>query len=117
MDKFHKSIEILVWNFPVRRQIFLSTVNCLHFVAYCQLTFTPGTLDFGDPDCAWYVQLPQGFSCGIASEPITECDGFGDFERFTPIPCDEIVLKVAVNDCEEGKNQSDCFAKTKQWKA
>ena len=52
-----------------------------------------GTYDFGRPDCAWYNQLPQGFSCGKGSVPIQECNRI--FERFIPVPCDEIVLKVA----------------------
>ena len=52
-----------------------------------------GTYDFGRPDCAWYNQLPQGFSCGKGSVPIQECDR--GFERFIPVPCNEIVLKVA----------------------
>merc|ERR1712062_876101 len=51
-----------------------------------------GTYDFGRPDCAWYNQLPQGFSCGKGSVPIQECNR--GFERFVPIPCNEIVLKV-----------------------
>ena len=52
-----------------------------------------GTFDFGRPDCAWYNQLPQGFSCGKGSVPIQDCNR--GFERFIPVPCDEIVLKVA----------------------
>jgi len=51
-----------------------------------------GTKDFGRSECAWYNQLPQGFSCGKGSVPIQECNG--GFERFVPVPCNEIVLKV-----------------------
>ena len=51
-----------------------------------------GTKDFGRSECAWYNQLPQGFSCGKGSIPIQECNG--GFERFVPVPCNEIVLKV-----------------------
>merc|ERR1711983_275181 len=46
--------------------------------------------------CSWFNQLPQGFSCGKGSVPIQDCN-FG-FERFSPVPCDEIVLKVANQD-------------------
>ena len=56
-----------------------------------------GTYDFdGKPACAWYNQLPQGFSCGIGSPPIEECNG--GFERFVPVSCDELVLKVAKDE-------------------
>ena len=53
-----------------------------------------GTSELLDPQaCSWFNQLPQGFSCGRGSVPIRGCN-FG-FERFIPVPCDEIVLKVA----------------------
>ena len=55
-----------------------------------------GTYDFGLAECTWFNQLPQGFSCGIGSTPIRECNR-GRFERFVPVPCDEIVLKMAKN--------------------
>ena len=59
-----------------------------------------GTYDFrgfGVPACSWINQLPQGFSCGKASAPIQECHRRGNkyHEGFVPVPCDEIVLKVA----------------------
>ena len=56
-----------------------------------------GTSELLDPQaCSWFNQLPQGFSCGRGSVPIRDCN-FG-FERFIPVPCDEIVLKVANQD-------------------
>ena len=56
-----------------------------------------GTKDFGFPSCSWVNQLPQGFSCGKASAPIQECHRRRNkyHEGFVPVPCDEIVLKVA----------------------
>merc|ERR1712062_821958 len=56
-----------------------------------------GTSELLDPQaCSWFNQLPQGFSCGKGSVSIQDCD-FG-FERFSPVPCNEIVLKVANQD-------------------
>ena len=55
-----------------------------------------GTYDFGRASCAWYNQLPQGFSCGIGSVPIRECNR--GFERFESVPCNELVLKVAKDE-------------------
>jgi len=46
--------------------------------------------------CSWFNQLPQGFSCGRGSVPVQDCDN--GFERFVPVPCNEIVLKVANQD-------------------
>ena len=58
-----------------------------------------GTHDFGRPSCAWYNQLPQGFSCGKGSTPISECNR--GWERFESVPCNELVLKVAKDEhCE-----------------
>ena len=56
-----------------------------------------GTYDFGRPACSWVNQLPQGFGCAKGSENIGGCS-VGGFERFVPVPCDEIVLKVANQD-------------------
>ena len=70
-----------------------------------------GTFNFNRPDCAWYNQLPQGFSCGKGAEPIRECNR--GFERYEPIPCHEIVLKIAIDRCLRGdietRNQPDCI--------
>ena len=55
-----------------------------------------GTYDIGLPACSWFNQLPQGFSCGRGSVPVQDCDN--GFERFVPVPCNEIVLKVANQD-------------------
>ena len=70
-----------------------------------------GTFNFNRPDCAWYNQLPQGFSCGKGAEPIRECNR--GFERYEPVPCHEIVLKIAIDRCLRGdietRNQPDCI--------
>ena len=70
-----------------------------------------GTFDFDRPKCAWFNQLPQGFSCGKGSKPIRECNR--GFERFLPIPCNEIVLKVATEQCLFGdietRTQPNCI--------
>jgi len=65
------------------------TANVDRFAVF----YKNGTFDFGRPSCAWYNQLPQGFSCGKGSTPIKECSG--RFERFEPVACDQLVLKVA----------------------
>ena len=58
-----------------------------------------GTYNFGRPSCAWYNQLPQGFSCSKGSTPISECNR--RWERFESVPCNELVLKVAKDEhCE-----------------
>ena len=78
-----------------------------------------GTFDFGRPACAWYNQLPQGFSCGKGSRPISECNRI--FERYLPVPCNEIVMKVVKERCDlswgdeyslEDRENPDCFAFT-----
>ena len=76
-----------------------------------------GTFDFGLPSCSWVNELPQGFSCGKGSAPIKECDRI--FERYVPVSCDKMVLKVAKEWCKyprpyslEARENPDCFAFT-----
>ena len=78
-----------------------------------------GTFDFGLPACAWFNELPQGFSCGKGSRPVSECSRI--FEQYVPVPCNEIVMKVAKEYCNvswgdryslEDRENPDCFAFT-----
>jgi len=48
-------------------------------------------------ECDWYSQLPQGFSCGRGTSADRSCSRF---ERFEPVSCSEIVVKVASRKCE-----------------
>ena len=68
--------------------------------------YRKGTFDFwGNQPCNWVYDIPQGFSCAVGAEP-NECSG--DYDRFVPVECDQIVLKVAKNifDCN---GDPDCF--------
>ena len=68
--------------------------------------YRKGTFDFwGNQPCNWVYDIPQGFSCAVGAEP-NECSG--QYERFVPVECDEIVLKVAkkIFDCN---GDPDCF--------
>eukprot|EP00092_Neocalanus_flemingeri_P006462 GFUD01006966.1.p1 GENE.GFUD01006966.1~~GFUD01006966.1.p1 ORF type:complete len:488 (+),score=117.33 GFUD01006966.1:135-1598(+) len=47
--------------------------------------------------CKWYSKLPEGFSCGRGAPVDESC---GSFERFIPIKCSEIVVKVAQRFCK-----------------
>ena len=55
--------------------------------------------------CNWVYDIPQGFSCVVGAKP-NECSGEND--RYVPVDCNEIVLKVArkVFNCN---GDSDCF--------
>lgn len=61
--------------------------------------YKKGNFDFGKPKCSWINQIPQGFSCGKASVPLKECDGFLD--RYIPVDCNEILVKVADKRCQK----------------
>ena len=68
--------------------------------------YRKGTFDFwGNQPCNWVYDIPQGFSCAVGAEP-NECSG--RYDRFVPVECDEIVLKVAkkIFDCN---GDPDCF--------
>ena len=57
-----------------------------------------------NPDCDWYSKFPQGFSCAKGSPPIGDCF----FDRFDPVDCSNIVLKIATKDCDN-ERRDDCF--------
>ena len=61
--------------------------------------------DFGKPDCSWLNQVPIGFSCVKGSEKLRECDG--NHERYVQVPCDEIVLKIAIDTCTKRSSGLD----------
>ena len=46
--------------------------------------------------CTWYTKFPQGFSCGVGATQDNSCRGY---DKFIPISCSEIVLKVAARYC------------------
>ena len=79
------------------KHYYVDTMICIY--NYC-ITFT----SFFRP-CSWVNDIPQGFSCAVGAEP-NECSG--QYERFVPVECDEIVLKVAkkIFDCN---GDPDCF--------
>ena len=56
------------------------------------------------PDCDWYSKFPQGFSCAKGSPPKGDCF----FDRFDPVDCSKIVLKIATEDCDN-ERRDDCF--------
>ena len=60
---------------------------------------------WGNEPCDWVYDIPQGFSCVVGAKP-NECSG--QFDRYVPVDCNEIVLKVArkVFDCN---GDPDCF--------
>ena len=64
-----------------------------------------GTFDFWEKPCFWPNHLPQGFSCAVGAEP-NDCSD--ERERFVPVECDKIVLKVAkkISRCN---GDPDCF--------
>jgi len=65
--------------------------------------YKQGTLDTW-PACTWFSKLPQGFSCGRGAPADRSCNRF---ERFTPIECNKIVLKVASRFCSRDEQNLD----------
>ena len=54
----------------------------------------------------WAFNIPQGFSCGVATRPTPP--PYCDSDEFVPVDCSEVVLKVAApRYC--GMWWDDCF--------
>ena len=63
---------------------------------------------FGFPDCNWFNQLPEGFSCGKGSNTDPECNRNGrKTDGFVQVPCNEIVLKISKERCEKSSRLVD----------
>eukprot|EP00091_Calanus_sinicus_P011024 TRINITY_DN2514_c0_g1_i4.p1 TRINITY_DN2514_c0_g1~~TRINITY_DN2514_c0_g1_i4.p1 ORF type:complete len:198 (-),score=37.20 TRINITY_DN2514_c0_g1_i4:86-679(-) len=62
--------------------------------------YKQGTLDYFDAS-KWFSKLPQGFSCGRGAP---KDESSRPFERFIPIECNKIVVKVASRFCNRDEN-------------
>ena len=61
--------------------------------------------------CDWSPDIPEGFSCGVAALPKEGCTG----DRFLPVDCSEVVLKVAnPRHCKNCKYDYDRQGELKQ---
>jgi len=60
-------------------------------------------------ECEWYSQLPQGFSCGRGASADLSCS---HWERYEPVSCSEIVVKVFSRRCERNEKNLEEQNKT-----
>merc|ERR1719186_911537 len=60
-------------------------------------------------ECEWYSQLPQGFSCGRGASADLPCSRW---ERYVPVSCSAIVVKVASRKCERNEKNLEEQNKT-----
>ncbi len=68
-------------------------------------------IDLLSQPCQWFNRLPSGFSCARGAPPDPDClDEDGDpypFDRFVPVPCSELVVKVATGVCQRYQEEEE----------